>query len=68
MGDVLENFTMVSWYLSIISFPMAAGCLVLADRFISLFYGGGFSGSIIAFQILSLFIPIRLVSTITGTL
>ena len=68
-GDVLENFTMVSCkYLSIISFPMAAGCLVLADRFISLFYGGGFSGSIIAFQILSLFIPIRFVSTITGTL
>ena len=68
-GDILENFTMVSSkYLSIISFPIATGCLILADRFISLFYGGGYTASIIAFQILSLFIPIRLVSTITGTL
>ncbi|MCG2829237.1 polysaccharide biosynthesis C-terminal domain-containing protein [Methanothermobacter sp. K4] len=41
---------------------------MLADRFIELFYGGGYLGAILAFQILALFIPIRLVSTVTGTL
>jgi len=68
-ADSLETFTMVSCkYLSILGFPIAAGCLVLADRFIELFYGGGYLGAILAFQILALFIPIRLVSTVTGTL
>ncbi|WP_370005319.1 flippase [Methanothermobacter sp. KEPCO 2] len=68
-ADSLETFTMVSCrYLSILGFPIAAGCLVFADRFIELFYGGGYLGAILAFQILALFIPIRLVSTVTGTL
>jgi O-antigen/teichoic acid export membrane protein len=57
-----------SKYLAIIGFPIAIGCFVLADRFIALFYADQYSTSIIAFQILALFIPIRLISSITGTL
>jgi O-antigen/teichoic acid export membrane protein len=65
----LSGFTRISSrYLAIAGFPVAAGCLVLADRFIGLFYAGGYGGAVPAFQILALFIPIRLVSTITGTL
>ena len=65
----LHGFTRISSrYLSIVGFPVAAGCFVLADKFISLLYAGGYDGAVLAFQILALFIPIRLVSTITGTL
>ena len=67
--DSLETFTVLSSrYMAIIGFPIGIGCFLLADRFIELFYAGQFSASIIAFQILALFIPIRLVSSITGTL
>lgn len=68
-GDSLHKLTkMSSKYLAIIGFPVAAGCFVLADKLIALFYAGGYLGAVLAFQILALFIPIRLVSTITGTL
>ncbi|MGP8321372.1 MAG: flippase [Methanosarcinaceae archaeon] len=67
--DSLETFTVLpSKYMAIIGFPVGIGCFVLADRFIALFYLDQYSASIIAFQILALFIPIRLVSSITGTL
>ncbi|CAD7775958.1 Polysaccharide biosynthesis protein [Candidatus Methanoperedenaceae archaeon GB50] len=67
--DSLETFTVLSSkYMAIIGFPIGMGCFVLADRFIALFYLDQYSASIIAFQILALFIPIRLVSSITGTL
>jgi len=67
--ESLETFTgLSSKYMAIIGFPIGIGCFVLADRFIALFYAGQYSDSIIAFQILALFIPIRLVSSITGTL
>ena len=67
--DSLETFTVLpSKYMAIIGFPIGIGCFVLADRFIALFYLDQYSASIIAFQILALFIPIRLVSSITGTL
>jgi len=67
--DSLETFTgLSSKYMAIIGFPVAIGCFVLADRFIALFYAGQFSASIIAFQILAFFIPLRFVSSITGTL
>ena len=67
--DSLEIFTSLSSkYMAIIGFPVAIGCFVLADRFIALFYAGQFSASIIAFQILAFFIPLRFVSSITGTL
>ena len=67
--DSLETFTVLpSKYIAIIGFPIGIGCFVLADRFIALFYLDQYSASIIAFQILALFIPIRLVSSITGTL
>jgi len=41
---------------------------LLADRFITLFYVDQFSDSVVVFQILALFIPLRLISIITGTL
>ena len=67
--DSLETFMVLpSKYMAIIGFPIGIGCFVLADRFIALFYLDQYSASIIAFQILALFIPIRLVSSITGTL
>jgi O-antigen/teichoic acid export membrane protein len=68
-NDSLDKYTIISSkYMAIIGFPIAVGCFVLADKFILLFYGGQYLGSIIAFQILALFMPIRLVSGITGTL
>ena len=67
--DSLKTFTVLSSkYMAIIGFPIAIGCFVLADRFIALFYLDQYSGSIIAFQILALFIPLRFVSSVTGTL
>ena len=67
--DSLKTFTVLSSkYMAIIGFPIAMGCFVLANRFITLFYVDQYSASIIAFQILALYIPIRLVSSITGTL
>lgn len=60
--------TLSSKYLMIIGLPIAVGCLLLADRIIIILYGGQFSSSIIVFQILALFIPIRLISSVTGTL
>ena len=67
--DSLETFTRLSSkYMAIIGFPIAIGCFMLADRFIILLYADQYSASIIAFQILALYIPIRLVSSITGTL
>ncbi|MCK4734699.1 MAG: flippase [Methanophagales archaeon] len=67
--DSLETFTeLSSKYLAILGFPIAMGCFVLADKFIALFYGDQFSASIIAFQILAFFIPLRFVNSISGTL
>ena len=67
--DSLETFTgLSSKYMAIIGFPIAMGCFVLANRIIALFYLDQFSASIIAFQILAFFIPLRFVSSITGTL
>jgi O-antigen/teichoic acid export membrane protein len=67
-SESLEIITILSSkYLAIIGFPVAVLCLILADKFISLFYGNLYSESIFAFQILALFIPIRLISSITGT-
>lgn len=68
-NDSLRKLTISSsTYMAIIGFPIAIGCFVLADRFVSLLYGGKYTSSIVAFQILALYIPIRLVSSITGTL
>jgi len=67
--ESLGKFTIISSkYLAIFGFPIAIGCFILADKFILILYAGGYTGAIISFQILALFIPIRLVSTITGTL
>ncbi|MCO5381282.1 MAG: flippase [Methanosarcina barkeri] len=57
-----------SKYIMIIGLPISIGCFTLANQFINLFYGDQYSESVIAFQILALFIPLRLISGITGTL
>ncbi len=67
-NDSLKNFTMISSkYMFILGVPISVGCLILANRFIELFYGNQYSAAVIAFQILSLFMPLRLVSSLTGT-
>ena len=67
--DSLEILTdLSSKYMAIIGFPIAMGCFILANRFIALFYADQFSASIIAFQILALFIPLRFLNSISGTL
>ena len=63
--DSLTKVTQLSLkYLTIIGIPTAIGSLVLADSFINLFYGVEYSNSILAFQILAFFIPIRLLNSI----
>ncbi|MFZ3134758.1 flippase [Methanothrix sp.] len=57
-----------SKYMAMIGFPIAVGCIILGKNFIELFYGNQYSESIVIFQVLALFIPIRLISSITGTL
>ncbi|ADZ09114.1 polysaccharide biosynthesis protein [Methanobacterium lacus] len=59
---------MSSKYMIIIGLPITIGCLVLSKQLIELFYGIKYFDSILAFQILTFFIPIRLISNITGTL
>ncbi|MDO5836348.1 MAG: flippase [Methanobacterium sp.] len=66
--DVLKTSTILTCkYMAIISLPMTVGCFILAGNFINLFYGNQYQNAIFAFQILSLFIPLRLISSITGT-
>lgn len=66
--DSLTKLTILTLkYMGIIGFPIAVGCFVLADKFILLFYGGQYLDSVLVFQILAFFIPIRLTSSITGT-
>lgn len=67
--ELLGTFNKLSSkYMTIVGFPVLVGCFILADRFIELFYAGQFLDSIIVFRILAIFIPIRLLSTISGTL
>ena len=56
-----------SKYLFIIGLAISVGTFILADRFILLFYGKEFVQSVIAFQILVWFIPLRFVSSVLGT-
>ena len=53
-------------YLFIIGLPIATGAILLADKIILLFYGQGFSHSIIVLQILSLYLPFRFINHVTG--
>ena len=53
-------------YLFSIGLPIGVGTILLADRIIPLFYGEGFSHSIIALQILSLYLPISFISYALG--
>lgn len=67
--DSLKKISLISIrYMMIIGTPLCIGCIILADNFIEILYAGQFLNSILAFQILSLFIPVRLVSSLTGTL
>lgn len=53
-------------YLFILGLPIAIGIILLGDRIILLLYGEGFSPSIIALQILSLYLPLRFMNHATG--
>ncbi len=65
----LEILTLsASRYLAIIGFPMAIGCLVLADGFVNLLYNGQYVESVLAFEILAIFIPIRWINVVAGNL
>ena len=67
--DSLRTLTVLSAkYMAIIGFPIAIGCFILANRFIALFYAGQYTASIIAFQIIALHIPIRLINGVIGRL
>ena len=53
-------------YLFVVGLPIAVGTLLLSDRIILLFYGESFRHSIIALQILSLYLPLRFMNHATG--
>ena len=55
-----------SKYLFILALPISAGIFLLADRFILLIYGADFAPAAIALQILSLYLPLRVISHVTG--
>lgn len=55
-------------YIAILGFAIAVGSFVLAEQIISFFYIDKFSSSIVAFQILAFFIPLRFVNNVNGTL
>ena len=55
-----------SKYLFILALPIAAGIFLLADRIILLIYGAEFAPAAIALQILSLYLPLRVISHVTG--
>lgn len=65
LSVLTKNF---SKYIIILGVPVAVICFVLADKIINLFYGIQYNQSVIVFQILSFFIPLRLISSLTGTL
>jgi O-antigen/teichoic acid export membrane protein len=56
----------LSKYLFILALPIAAGIFLLADRIILLIYGAEFAPAAIALQILSLYLPLRVISHVTG--
>lgn len=51
-----------SKYLFIIGLPVTIGIILLADKIVSIIYGIKFTNSIIALQILSLYLPLRFVN------
>ena len=53
-------------YLFILGLPLAIGMILLSDRIILLIYGEEFSHSIIALQILILYLPLRCINNATG--
>ena len=55
-----------SKYLFILALPISAGIFLLADRIILLIYGAEFAPAAIALQILSLYLPLRVISHVTG--
>jgi len=68
-NDSLKKLTIISSkYMALIGFPISVGCFILADKFISIIYANQYANSIVSFQILSLFVPLRLVSVVIGTL
>jgi O-antigen/teichoic acid export membrane protein len=55
-----------SKYLFIVGLPIAAGTFLLADRMILLIYGPNFAPAAIAVKILSIYLPLRVLSHVMG--
>ncbi|MEK6984300.1 MAG: flippase [Nanoarchaeota archaeon] len=55
-------------YLYITGLPISIGGFLLADKIIYFFYGAAYSGSIIALQIISMFLFIKFINFLFGTL
>ncbi|MFC1906250.1 flippase [Chloroflexota bacterium] len=53
-------------FMFIIGLPIAVGSILLANRIIPLVFGEGYESSIIALQILSLYLPLRCINNATG--
>ena len=54
-------------YLYVIGLPISVGIFLLADRIIYFFYGNAYSASIIALQIISLYLFIKFINFLLGT-
>jgi len=55
-----------SKYLFILALPISAGIFLLADRIILFIYGTEFVHATIALRIISLYLPLRVISHVTG--
>jgi len=61
-----KTLEMSSKYLFILGLAVAVGTFLLADRIILLIYGAEFIPAAIALRILSLYLPLRVISHVTG--
>ena len=61
-----KTLEMSSKYEFILGLAVAVGTFLLADRIILLIYGAEFTPAAIALQILSLYLPLRVISHVTG--
>jgi len=57
-----KALTFSAKYIALIGFPISAGCIIVAPQIIKLLYENQYTSSVLVFQILSLFIPIKLLS------
>ncbi|HEO64188.1 MAG TPA: hypothetical protein ENN78_02850, partial [Candidatus Omnitrophica bacterium] len=64
--SLIKTIEKSSKYLFIVGLPIAAGAFLLADRIILVVYGSDFAPATIAVQILSIYLPFRVISHVMG--